>query len=387
MTEPPGTAPPLGVYIHWPYCARICPYCDFNVVRARGRADEEAALVSAIAEDMRAQASMIGARTLVSIFFGGGTPSLMSPDAVADLIALARSLWPTGGPVEVSLEANPTDAETGRFRAFAEAGVQRLSLGVQAFDDASLTFLGRNHGADEALRAAGTAARIFPRLSLDLIYALPGQTDAAWIKTLNQAADLGAEHLSPYQLTIETGTPFDRAVRRGRIVLQDDEGGARLYETTQETLEGLGYEAYEVSNHARRAGARARHNLVYWRGEDYVGVGPGAHGRLTRPDGVRLASEAEARITAYIERVQETGLGATFEALTPAQAAEERVLMGLRTVEGIHPYSIETLRLPPLNDLVADGLLAISDDRIVATPRGRLVLDRLTGELIGRAQC
>ncbi len=378
--------PPLGVYIHWPYCARICPYCDFNVVRARGRTDEEAALAEAIAADMAAQAAMIGPRTLVSIFFGGGTPSLMPPDAAGRLIALARTLWPGDGPVEISLEANPTDAEAERFRAFAEAGIQRLSLGVQAFEDADLTFLGRNHGAAEAIRAAEVAGRLFPRLSLDLIYALPGQSEAAWSQTLARAVDLGAEHISPYQLTIEAGTPFDRAIRRGRFAPADEDTGATLYEATQETLEALGYHAYEVSNHARGEAARARHNLVYWRGEDYVGVGPGAHGRLTRPDGVRLASEADHAISAYMARVRSERTGATFEALPPRDVAVERVLMGLRTLEGVALTTLKPLDLAPLDDLQDDGLITLRQGRLIATARGRLVLDRLTAEVIGRAR-
>ena len=382
--------PNLGLYIHWPYCARICPYCDFNVVRARGRADEEAALVDAMAADMTTQAAMIGPRTLVSIFFGGGTPSLMNPEAAGRLIALARSLWPGDCPVEISLEANPTDAEADRFRAFADAGVQRLSLGVQAFNDADLAFLGRNHGAEDAIRAAETAGRLFPRLSLDLIYALPGQSEAAWRQTLARAAALGAEHMSPYQLTIEAGTPFDRAIKRGRFTAADEDTGAQLYEATQETLEGLGYTAYEVSNHARGPNggeaARARHNLVYWRGEDYIGVGPGAHGRLTRSDGVRLASEADHAIGAYLARVRGEGTGAVFEPLPAVEVAQERVLMGLRTLEGVALDALKPLDLGPLDDLQTEGLLTLSSERIVATPRGRLVLDRLTAEVIGRAR-
>ncbi len=378
---PLGT-PNLGVYIHWPYCARICPYCDFNVVRARGRSDEEAALVEAIAADMAAQAAMIGPRTLVSIFFGGGTPSLMRPEAVARLIAEARRLWPGEGPVEVSLEANPTDAEADRFAGFRDAGVQRLSLGVQAFDQADLHFLGRAHGEAETLRAIHTAAATFPRLSLDLIYALPGQDAAGWAATLARAADFGAEHISPYQLSIEAGTPFDRAVRRGRFTPVDEALGADLYETTQAELERLGFTAYEVSNHALGAAARARHNLVYWRGEDYVGVGPGAHGRLTRQDGVRLATEAEPRIGAYVERVRAQGTGAVFTEQTALDRAEERVLMGLRTDEGVALAELAPLPLTALDELAALGSLTASNGRVRATAAGRLVLDHLTSRLI-----
>lgn len=378
----PGAAPNLGVYIHWPYCARICPYCDFNVVRARGRVDEEAALVEAIAADMAAQAMLIGPRTLVSIFFGGGTPSLMRPEAVADLIVTARRLWPGEGPVEVSLEANPTDAEADRFAGFRDTGVQRLSLGVQAFDEAALNFLGRAHGDAETLRAINTAAAVFPRLSLDLIYALPGQDAAGWAATLARAADLGAEHLSPYQLSIEAGTPFDRAVRRGRFTPVGEGLGADLYETTQAELQRLGFTAYEVSNHARGTAARARHNLVYWRGEDYVGVGPGAHGRLTRPDGVRLATEAEPRIAAYIARVREQGTGAAPTEQAPLDRAEERALMGLRTDEGVALADLAPLPLTALDELVEFGSVMVRDGRITATASGRLVLDHLTSRLI-----
>jgi oxygen-independent coproporphyrinogen-3 oxidase len=258
-----GRAPsPLGVYIHWPYCARVCPYCDFNVVRDRGRKAEQAALVEAIARDLEAQAAITGPRRLVSVFFGGGTPSLMDPDAAGRLVALAKALWTPEPDLEVTLEANPTDAEAGRFAAFAAAGVDRLSLGVQALDDASLAFLGRNHDAAAARRAVEVAARTFPRLSLDLIYALPGQADAAWRDALASAVDLGAEHLSPYQLTIEAGTAFDRAVRRRAFAPAEPELAAVLYETTQAVLEPLGFEAYEVSNHARGVAARWRHNLI-----------------------------------------------------------------------------------------------------------------------------
>lgn len=382
MSEPA----PLGVYIHWPYCARICPYCDFNVVRDRGRSAEQAELVAAIAADLEAQAARIGPRRLASVFLGGGTPSLMDPDAAGGLIALARRLWPSDGEIEVSLEANPTDAEAARFRAFAEAGVNRLSLGLQALDDASLAFLGRNHDAAAGRRAAEAAARAFPRLSLDLIYALPGQTEAAWTETLEAAAALGAEHISPYQLTIEAGTAFDRAVRRARFAPLEADPAAALYETTQAVLERLGFDAYEVSNHARGEAARSRHNLVYWRGQDYVGAGPGAHGRLTIEAG-RLATEAAARIADYIARVGETGVGwAASETLDPETAAEERLLMGLRTYEGVGWEELAPLGLGPAHPVVADlveaGLVAIDGSRIRPTPGGRLVLDRVTAELI-----
>ncbi|MGZ8369743.1 MAG: radical SAM family heme chaperone HemW, partial [Caulobacteraceae bacterium] len=300
-------APTLAVYVHWPYCARICPYCDFNVVRDRGQA-EQTALAKAIVADLKAHAERIGPRTLVSVFLGGGTPSLMQPEWAAEIVETARALWPTDGPVEVTLEANPTDAEAARFAAFADAGVQRLSLGVQALNDESLRFLGRNHGAAEAVRAAETAAAVFPRLSLDLIYALPGQTVADWTAELKAAVALGAEHISPYQLTIEAGTAFHRAVTRVAWAPSPEGLAADLYDATQTVLEAAGFTAYEVSNHARGEAARSRHNLAYWRGEDYAGVGPGAHGRLTL-NGARTATEAERGVGAYIAAVTERGVG------------------------------------------------------------------------------
>ena len=376
---------PLAVYIHWPYCARVCPYCDFNVVRDRGQAGEQAELAEAIAADLTAHAVLTGPRRLTSVFLGGGTPSLMDPDAAGRLIALAKALWAPATDLEVSLEANPTDAEAARFAAFAAAGVERLSLGVQALDDADLAFLGRNHDAAAALRAAGLGARVFARLSLDLIYALPGQTRVGWAATLARAADLGAGHISPYQLTIEDGTAFGRAAGRGRLVPADPDLTADLYEETQGLLEGRGYEAYEVSNHALGEAQRSRHNLAYWRGWDYVGVGPGAHGRLTRADG-RLATVAARRVGDYLARVRATGLGwAQQEMLDATAAAQERLLMGLRTLEGVAWSELAPLGLssttPRVADMAEQGLIDSRGEYLRATPRGRLLLDRVTRDL------
>ena len=374
----------LGVYVHWPYCARICPYCDFNVVRDRGRTEEQAALADAIVADLEAQRALTGERTLLSIFFGGGTPSLMDPAQVARVIETAKRLWSPAEDLEISLEANPTDAETDRFAALADAGVQRLSLGVQALDDAALKTLGRNHDADEARRAMATARRAFPRLSIDLIYARPGQSDAAWRTELAEALAAGPEHVSPYQLTIEAGTAFDRAVGRGTLKVPDEDLAATLFETTQEVLEAAGFDAYEVSNHARGEAARSRHNLVYWRGVDYVGVGPGAHGRLALPEG-RAATVAHRAIGDYVAAVERTGLGFTKEILTPEEAAEERLVLGLRIDAGVSFDEMKPLDLrpdtPKVRDLVEAGLLVDDPNRLRATRAGRLVLDRLTGRL------
>jgi oxygen-independent coproporphyrinogen-3 oxidase len=372
----------LGVYIHWPYCARICPYCDFNVFKNRG-GDEPAGLARAIVADLEAQAALTGPRELTSIFLGGGTPSLMDPEWAGEMIAAARRLWTPATDLEITLEANPTDAEADRFGGFAESGVNRLSLGLQSLDDEALGFLGRNHDAATAVRATKAATRAFPRLSIDMIYARPGQTPRAWAEELRAAIDLGAEHVSPYQLTIEAGTAFDRAVRRGSFTPPDGDTGAELFDTTQRVLEAAGFEAYEVSNHARGAAARSRHNLIYWQGHDYVGAGPGAHGRITL-EGVRLATLAAARPADYIARVAETGLSfAAPEALSPREAAQERLLSGLRITEGVPLGDVAALAIPPtrIADLVALGLLADDPQRLCATTAGRLVLDRLTQEL------
>jgi len=384
----PDAAPPLGVpmgvYVHWPYCARICPYCDFNVVRERGRTAEAAALGEAILADLAGHRALTGPRRLVSVFLGGGTPSLMDPALAARIVETCRSLWTAEPDLEVTLEANPTDAETDRFAAFRAAGVDRLSLGLQALDDAALKVLGRNHDAAAGRRAAERAAAIFPRLSLDLIYARPGQTPAAWARELKEAIALGAEHISPYQLTIEAGTAFDRAVRRGTLRPPGDEDAAGLYETTQAVLEAAGFTAYEVSNHARGEAARSRHNLVYWRGWDYVGAGPGAHGRLTLA-GARFATAAPKGIGDYLAAVGAAGAGSDRERLDARDQALERLLMGLRTDEGVALADLAPLAVPPerLRDLADLGLVRVTGERLIATAAGRPVLDRLTAEIAG----
>jgi oxygen-independent coproporphyrinogen-3 oxidase len=376
------TTPDLGVYVHWPYCARICPYCDFNVFKDRAGA-EQPALARAVVADLEAQAALTGPRRLVSVFLGGGTPSLMDPAWAAEIVAAARRLWSPARDLEVTLEANPTDAEAARFAAFADAGVNRLSLGLQSLDDAALAFLGRNHDAATAIRATEAAARAFPRLSVDLIYARPGQTPQMWADELRRTIALGAEHISPYQLTIEAGTAFDRAVKRGSWAPPDPDLGAALFDTTQSVLQAEGFDAYEVSNHARGEAARSRHNLVYWQGQDYVGAGPGAHGRITVA-GVRQATRAAARPADYIARVAESGTGfVEREALSAREAAEERLLSGLRITEGVPLADVAALAIAPqkIADLVQLGLLVRDPNRLRATSSGRLVLDRLTTEL------
>jgi putative oxygen-independent coproporphyrinogen III oxidase len=376
----------IGVYVHWPYCAKVCPYCDFNVVRDRDRPDEKRRLAEAILTDLRAQGEALGPRRLVSIFLGGGTPSTMDPAWVADIVCEAKRLFVADPDLEVTLEANPTDAEARRFEAFAQAGVTRLSLGVQSFDDNALAFLGRNHDAAQAKRAAKTGAGVFARLSLDLIYALPGQSVDAWRDQLACAAGLGCEHVSAYQLTLEAGTAFDRAVRRGRWAPADENAAAQLYETTSETLAALGFEAYEISNHAKGAAARSRHNLIYWRGGDYLGVGPGAHGRLTTGER-RWATLAARRVADYVRAIEVCGLAERTQ-LSARETALERLLMGLRTLEGVALAELEPLGLASetLQELQQAGLLRVAEGRLFATRRGRPVLDRLTLELAQSAR-
>ena len=385
MPSVPDPATDLALYVHWPYCARICPYCDFNVVRDRGRVEEQAGLVAAILADMEAQAELTGPRRLASIFFGGGTPSLMAPHAVAAVIDRARILFPPRGPIEITLEANPTDAEAARFAALGEAGVNRLSMGVQALDDAALAFLGRNHSAGEARRAVAVAGRAFPRLSIDLIYARPDQTVAGWTAELTEALDLGFEHVSPYQLTIEPTTAFGRAVARGAWTPPDEDLSAALYETTQTVLEAAGFQTYEVSNHAQGEAARSAHNLHVWRGGDYLGVGPGAHGRLTLA-GARTATVAHRGIGAYVAGVAAGLPWSEREAQSARDAAEEKILLGLRTLEGVALADLavlgRTAEAEPLAGLIRDGFLETETGRLRATTLGRPVLDGVLKALL-----
>jgi putative oxygen-independent coproporphyrinogen III oxidase len=382
LTEAPAG---VAVYVHWPYCARICPYCDFNVVKDRGWREEQAVLVEAILVDLAAQASLVGPRPLASIFFGGGTPSLMRPQDVARIIERARALFRADAPVEITLEANPTDAEAVHFGALRDAGVERLSLGVQSLDEAALSWLGRNHSAGEARRAIAVAGAVFNRLSIDLIYALPGQTVQHWTTALTEAVDLGFEHVSPYQLTIEPTTAFGRAFARGDLVPPDEDLAADLYEATQAVLGVAGLHAYEVSNHARGTAARSAHNLHVWRGGDYLGLGPGAHGRLSL-GGVRTATVAHRRIAAYVEGVGRGEPWSERETLDAIEAAEERVLLGLRTVEGVPFRALEPLGLaagdPRIVDLAAAGMVEVAGGYLIATARGRPVLDSVLKALL-----
>jgi putative oxygen-independent coproporphyrinogen III oxidase len=374
--------PGFGIYVHWPYCAAICPYCDFNVHRARG-ADPEP-LLAAIDADLAAHAARFGRRRATSLFLGGGTPSLLSGDHVARLITATRRSFDLADDAEITLEANPEDWP--RFAEHVAAGVNRVSIGAQALDDEALKALGRFHDSATSIRAIEAAAKTGARVSLDLIYAREGQGVEAWTRELRAALALPVEHVSLYQLTIEPSTAFARAVARGSLTPPDAEAAADLYEATQEICDAAGFPAYEISNHARSPKARARHNLVYWRSGDWLGVGPGAHGRITH-DGARIATEAVRRPADYIEMVRARGLGWASETpLTASEIADEMLLMGLRTDEGLEIARIEAARgraleASALNWLQQQNLIVLSDGRITLSRAGRLLANRVAAEL------
>ena len=345
-----GIQPPFdagfGVYVHWPFCASKCPYCDFNSHVRHHRIDE-ARYLAAFKQELAAQAAMAPGRTVSSIFFGGGTPSLMQPSTVGAILDIIAGLWPIHDSVEVTLEANPTSVEAERLRGYRAAGVNRVSLGIQAMNDPDLRALGRLHSADEARTAIAAAASIFDRYSFDLIYARPDQDPKAWAAELAQAISLSAEHLSLYQLTIEPGTVFERLRDAGKLVPLDDERARILFDTTRETCDRFGLPAYEISNHAR-PGAECRHNLLYWRYGEYAGVGPGAHARLLTQKG-RMALSTERHPEKWLEHVEAHGHAFVDEEILSGQAqGDEFLLMGLRLNEGILPKRFEVLSGRPL---------------------------------------
>jgi putative oxygen-independent coproporphyrinogen III oxidase len=375
----------FGVYVHWPFCLSKCPYCDFNS-HVRHAAIDEARYVSAFAREIETTAARTPGRTVSSIFLGGGTPSLMRPETVGAILDAIGKSWGVTRDVEVTLEANPTSVEATRFHGYRAAGVNRVSLGVQALDDASLKALGRMHTAREALDAVAIARSAFDRYSFDLIYARPDQTVQAWTQELKFAIGEAAEHLSLYQLTIEPDTPFAGLHAAGKLVIPDESNARALYDTTQEICASLGLPAYEISNHAR-PGAECRHNLVYWRGDEYAGIGPGAHGRIDEA-GVRRATATERRPEAWLMRVEQLGHGVTTDdALTNEERADEYLLMGLRLREGIEPERYRALagrtlaqdRIDLLRDegaIVVDG-----DGRLRVTQQGFPVLDAVVADL------
>jgi putative oxygen-independent coproporphyrinogen III oxidase len=375
----------FGIYVHWPFCAAKCPYCDFNS-HVRSKIDE-AGWTNAIVRELEWMAALQGAEkpAVQTVFFGGGTPSLMSGIAVASVLDAIARLWPAANDIEITLEANPASADAQRFAAYRAAGVNRLSLGVQALNDADLKFLGRLHNVAEAKSALASALNTFERVSLDLIYARPDQTPQEWRAELKEALSFGTEHLSLYQLTIEPATPFAVLARSGALKIPEDDEAAVLYEITQELCEGAGRPAYEISNHAQ-AGAECRHNLIYWRYGDYVGVGPGAHGRITI-DGMRIASFCEKLPERWRESVERLGHGIVEQnEISREDAAREHLLMNLRLTEGLDLSSYESrwntkLESARIDSLISGGFLARNETHLIATPRGRLVLDGVIAEL------
>jgi putative oxygen-independent coproporphyrinogen III oxidase len=371
--------------VHWPFCLSKCPYCDFNS-HVRHAAIDEERFARALASEIETTAARVPGREVSSIFLGGGTPSLMQPQTVGRVLDAIGRHWRVAQDVEVTLEANPTSVEATRFRGYRSAGVNRVSLGVQALDDTSLKMLGRLHSAHEALEAVAIARSAFERYSFDLIYARPGQTPTMWAEELERAIAQAAEHLSLYQLTIEEGTPFFGLHATGKLKTPDEATARALYDVTQEICGKHGLPAYEISNHAR-PGAECRHNLVYWRGEEYAGIGPGAHGRLDC-GGVRHATATERRPEAWLMRVEASGHGViTDDVLNSEERADEYLLMGLRLTEGIDPqrYAILAGRmLDPrrIATLTEEGAITVDDDgRLRVTQSGFPVLDAVVADL------
>ncbi|ABE61050.1 Putative oxygen-independent coproporphyrinogen III oxidase [Nitrobacter hamburgensis X14] len=379
----PTTA--FGVYVHWPFCLSKCPYCDFNSHVRHAPIDEER-FVRAFTREIETTAARSPGREVSSIFLGGGTPSLMQPQTVGAILEAIGKNWRVADNAEITLEANPTSVEATRFRGYRAAGVNRVSLGVQALDDASLKALGRLHTAREALDAVAIARSVFDRYSFDLIYARPDQTPAMWSEELQRAISEAAEHLSLYQLTIEQGTPFFGLHAAGKLKTPDEAISRALYDVTQEICARHGLPAYEISNHAR-PGAECRHNLVYWRGQEYAGIGPGAHGRLDI-DGDRHAIATEKRPEAWLMRVEAIGNGIVADdLLNSEERADEFLLMGLRLREGIDPQRYAALSgrlLDPrrIAILREEGAIAISPDgRLRVTQDGFPVLDAVVADL------
>jgi oxygen-independent coproporphyrinogen-3 oxidase len=375
----------FGVYIHWPFCRSKCPYCDFNS-HVSHRPVDQLRFARAFAAEIAATAARTPGRMVSSVFFGGGTPSLMAPETVAAVLDAIARHWRLAPDAEVTLEANPTSVEAAHFAGYRAAGVNRVSLGVQALDDGALAALGRTHTAAEALEAVAVARRHFDRFSFDLIYARPGQTPAEWRAELTHAIAQAADHLSLYQLTVEPETPFAALQAGGRLVLPDDDRARDLYDVTQEICTAAGLPAYEISNHAR-PGSECRHNLVYWRYHEYAGIGPGAHGRLA-VDGARRATASERGPETWLRLVESHGHGlVTDEPLSVGEQADEFLLMGLRLAEGIDTGRYERLAGRPLPagriaDLEQQGFVATTGaGRLRVTPAGFPVLNAVVTAL------
>lgn len=377
--------PGFAVYVHWPFCASKCPYCDFNS-HVRHAPVDQPRFVAAFRRELAHMVALAPGRTVQSIFFGGGTPSLMAPHTVGAILDAIGGQWVVADDVEVTLEANPTSVDATRFRGYRAAGVNRVSLGVQALNDPDLRRLGRLHTAEEALAAVKIAAAAFERSSFDLIYARPGHTPAAWAAELREAIAHAAEHLSLYQLTIEPDTWFEKLYAAGKLILPDVDTARALYDVTQEVCADAGLPAYEVSNHAR-PGAESRHNLIYWRYGDFAGVGPGAHSRLSTAEG-RVGFTTERSPEAWLDLVEQHGHGTRdHEVISAEMQADEFLVMGLRLKEGIDPERYRalagrTLDENRIRDLVTHGMIeTLPDGRIRVTPGGFPVLDAVVADL------
>jgi putative oxygen-independent coproporphyrinogen III oxidase len=388
LTRPESLAGDLALYVHWPFCLAKCPYCDFNS-HVRERIDQPR-FARALRRELATEADRLGRRRLTSVFFGGGTPSLMEPSTVAALLDDAARYFDVAENPEITLEANPTSIEAERLAGFRSAGVNRVSIGIQSLDESALRTLGRQHSAGEAVAALTLARRLFPRVSFDLIYARPGQDASAWRAELRAALAIAADHLSLYQLTIEPATPFEALHRQGKIVLPDEDASAALYETTGEECARAGLLAYEISNYAR-PGEESRHNLAYWRYLDYAGIGPGAHGRITVGGSLRATRRHRAP-EPWAERVEQNGDGLTAdEVITPEERAREALLMGLRLTEGVELARFEartgrtlaqSVDAGILARCVVEGYLTLTPDRLTATQDGRIRLNSLLAALV-----
>ncbi len=383
--RPAGESPGFGVYVHWPFCLSKCPYCDFNS-HVRGAGVDETRYLAAFRAEIAHRAALAPGRAVRSIFFGGGTPSLMRPETVAGVLDAIGAHWSLEPGAEITLEANPTSVEAGRFRGYRAAGVNRLSIGVQALADADLAALGRRHSVEEALAAVRLAASLFPRYTFDLIYGRVGQSEAAWRAELERALDLACDHISLYQLTVEPDTPFERLRDAGKLGLPDEDLSLALFRATRELTEARGLPAYEVSNHAR-PGGESRHNLVYWRYGEYAGIGAGAHGRLLTARG-RLAQACEKRPEAWLSQVETQGHGLIEDvALTKEEQGDEFLLMGLRLGEGVDPARFEALSGRPLDgarlrNLIEGGYLERDPTgRLRVTAAGAPLLDSVVADV------
>ncbi|WP_036259032.1 radical SAM family heme chaperone HemW [Methylocapsa aurea] len=377
--------PGFGIYVHWPFCLSKCPYCDFNS-HVRAQPVDQDRFVAAYRMELAHRAGLTPGRTVSSIFFGGGTPSLMKPATVAAILDAIAEYWPIAQRAEITLEANPTSVEAERFRGFRAAGVNRVSLGVQALNDADLKALGRMHTAAEAMAAVELAASIFERYSFDLIYARPGQTVKGWRAELEQGILRARDHLSLYQLTIEPDTMFERLRDHGKLAIPDADLGRDLWDATQEAMSKAGLPAYEISNHAR-PGAESRHNLIYWRYGEYAGVGPGAHGRIATPKG-RRAQATESHPEMWLTVVETEGHALVEdEFLSSEEQGDEFLLMGLRLAEGIEPTQFQAMSGRSLDprrvaSLIADGMVEYTPHgRIRVSAEGFPVLDAVVADL------